>query len=521
MNITSLQSCLSFLKRLASSTTTRPSLSVSSRGLPAGALVDLRVKVIASPSGTAPRTSYSSRRERPIRPLGDLAGSSHGAASISFWISFLHPLRMKFLQGWPSRVLLPPPCQTQSWQPFLPGQPRVSGWRSTDCTVPSPSGWMIGFSERVAAHNRVLPWCLSSQRCMRSWWICVWPLSRPEAARLTPPSSLPSMAGPPGVRRHSPGGESGRGALCPWNATTWRNHPRHPSKACKLTAALVAKAYNAVGQAVSALHAMAILQFHKAKTLKQIYKGNSDPELMQKFRMSTDFAFQAAKLTVQSLGKVMSTLVVQEHHIWLNLAEMKDDDKARFLDAPSPRLGCSATLSRALLRSSQQCRSCPGIMHRQPPLPHGLSLLISVGTLQHPPELFWCAESPPKLACRPSCRSAAPRASQSGPKSSRKSMKRPWRGQHGDVRVRSFSGDSEDSAAPSPGGGLGGEFCFSFCFCSAAGSRIPTFSKKEQFTFPPGFQVCGPTVCDVLPPHYRPWPILPVAKRARLGKQCF
>ncbi len=48
--------------------------------------------------------------------------------------------------------------------------------------------------------------------------------------------------------------------LCPRNAATWRNRPRLPSKACKLTAALVAKAYSAAGQAASALHAMAILQ---------------------------------------------------------------------------------------------------------------------------------------------------------------------------------------------------------------------------------------------------------------------
>ncbi len=45
----------------------------------------------------------------------------------------------------------------------------------------------------------------------------------------------------------------------------------------------------------------------------------------------------------------------------------------------------------------------------------------------------------------------------------------------------------------------------------------PTFSKKEQFPFPPGFQVHGPTVCDALPPHSRPRPILPAAKRARFG----
>ncbi len=52
--------------------------------------------------------------------------------------------------------------------------------------------------------------------------------------------------------------------LCPRNAATWRN--RLPSKACKLTAALAAKAYSAAGQAASALHAMALLQVQQAKS---------------------------------------------------------------------------------------------------------------------------------------------------------------------------------------------------------------------------------------------------------------
>ncbi len=35
----------------------------------------------------------------------------------------------------------------------------------------------------------------------------------------------------------------------------------------------------------------------------------------------------------------MSTTVVQERHLWLDLAEMKDVDKARFLDAPISQAG--------------------------------------------------------------------------------------------------------------------------------------------------------------------------------------
>ncbi len=48
--------------------------------------------------------------------------------------------------------------------------------------------------------------------------------------------------------------------LCPRKAATWRNRLRLPSKACKLKAALAAKAYSAADQAASALHAMVILQ---------------------------------------------------------------------------------------------------------------------------------------------------------------------------------------------------------------------------------------------------------------------
>ncbi len=72
------------MKGLAPSAATRADLSGSSRGSPADALGDPRVTVRASPPGTPPRTSYSSRREHPVRFPGDFAGPSHGAPSISF-----------------------------------------------------------------------------------------------------------------------------------------------------------------------------------------------------------------------------------------------------------------------------------------------------------------------------------------------------------------------------------------------------------------------------------------------------
>ncbi len=319
MNMTSLRSRLSFLKGLAPSAATRSGLSGSSRGPPAGALGDLRVTVRASLPGSSPRTSYSSRSERPVRLPGDFAGSSHGMASISFGAppedsmsiaasgDGLTSSEDEGAVGLPPRVLSPLPHRTQSWWPCLRGQPRASGWRSTDHPVPSPRGWMIGFSERDAAHNRALLRCLSSRRCTRSWRSPGWPLSRPEAARLSPPSSLPSTAGLPGGTRAFP---------------RWRRAVA--VHLCHETLLSQPKLIVLRARQPLPLHAMAILQVHQAKALKEMHEDSSDPGLMQELRTATDLTLRAMKVTARSLGKAMSTMVVQERHLWLDLAEMKD-----------------------------------------------------------------------------------------------------------------------------------------------------------------------------------------------------
>ncbi len=79
----------------------------------------------------------------------------------------------------------------------------------------------------------------------------------------------------------------------------------------------------------------------------------------------------------------------------------------------------------------------------------------------------------------------------------------------------SISGDGEDSAAPSPKGGQGR--IINSVPPLAQGPAVLTLSKKEQFPFPPSSQARGPTVCDALPPHSCPRPILPAAKRVWSG----
>ncbi len=122
--------------------------------------------------------------------------------------------------------------------------------------------------------------------------------------------------------------------LCPQGAAAWRGNPRLPSRACKFSSALTAKAYSAAGQAASALHAMALLQVHQAKALKQLHEGDADPGVLQELRTATDLALRATKVTARTLGQTMSTLVVQERHLWLTLVDMRESDKHRFLDSP-------------------------------------------------------------------------------------------------------------------------------------------------------------------------------------------
>ncbi len=116
-------------------------------------------------------------------------------------------------------------------------------------------------------------------------------------------------------------------------ASTWRGNPLLPSRACRHSSALTGSAYAACGEAASALHAMALLQVQQAKALRDLHEGGHDPEVLSELRTATDLALRATKVTARSLGRAMSTMVVQERHLWLCLADM-EADKARFLNAP-------------------------------------------------------------------------------------------------------------------------------------------------------------------------------------------
>ncbi len=146
----------------------------------------------------------------------------------------------------------------------------------------------------------------------------------------------------------------------------------------------------------------------------------------------------------------MSTMVVQERHLCLNLAEMKDVDKARFLDAPISQAGLFGRHRRGLCPAVLSSHTCPGVMHH-PPLPPGpdLSLPVAVGALLRPPELLrprpnrYLGRRVEPLTGEPS----RPGSRRSGPDA-------------GNPEMLEFALSRETArtgTAPSPGGGPGGE----------------------------------------------------------------
>ncbi len=147
----------------------------------------------------------------------------------------------------------------------------------------------------------------------------------------------------------------------------WTGNPCLLPKACKFSCALMAKAYGAAGQAASALHAMALLQVHQAKSLKQLHEGGADPGVLQELRTATDLTLRVTKVTVRALGQKMSTLVVQERHLWLTLGDMREADKHRFLDSLISQAGLfgeavedfAQQFSAARSRRRRFVTSCP------------------------------------------------------------------------------------------------------------------------------------------------------------------
>ncbi len=465
---------------------------------------DFRVTVRASPSSTSPRASHSSSTSHRLGFPDEYAGSSDRAGpSISFGAPADDGISItasgdELGSGEDDLAALPP-----SGRVALPeSDPELTAMLSRAAESiglhyrrpPSPErsrldDWFLG----VQAERRQPPpvpfFPEVHEEVTRSW-------KAPFSARNRPSTSsvLTTLDGGaaqgyvevPPVER-----------LCPQGAAAWRGNPRLPSRACMFSSALTAKAYGAAGQAASALHAMALLQVHQAKALKQLHEGDADPGVLQELRTATDLALRATKVMARVLGQTMSTLVVQERHLWLSLADMRESDKHRFLDSPISQAGLFGDavedFAQQFSAAQKQTEAIRHILPRRSAAvstPPPAAAPPSARRRRRPPAASTSAPARPQQqpsSQRPQHgagrRKAAQPASAPAKPVKRQGRRRPWDGRPGTSGSCS-SGDG-DSTTPSPGGGPGGEFLF----CSTTGPRVSgTQNFKRAVSFSSGSQ---------------------------------
>ncbi len=211
-------------------------------------------------------------------------------------------------------------------------------WRPPPCPEPSRlDDWFLGVARAGSQGPTPVPFFPEVHDELTGTWTAPFTARN----RSSGSSSLATLDGGAarGYTEVPPVERSVAMQLCPRTASTWRGNPLLPSRACRHSSALTGSAYAACGEAASALHAMALLQVHQAKALRDLHEGGHDPGVLSELRTATDLALRATKNTVRSLGRAMSTMVVQERHPWLCLADMKEVDKARFLNAPVSQTG--------------------------------------------------------------------------------------------------------------------------------------------------------------------------------------
>ncbi len=455
---------------------------------------DLRITVRASPSSASPRASHSSSTSHRLGFPDEYAGSSDRAGpSISFGAPADDRLSItasgdELGSGEDDSAALPP-----------------SGRVALPESDPELTAMLSRAAESIGLHYRRPPspersrlddWFLRAQaerwqpppvpffpevheEVTRSWKAPFSARSRPSAS-----SVLTTLDGgaAQGYVEVPPVERAIAMQLCPQGAAAWRGNPRLPSRACKFSSALTAKAYGAAGQAASAQHAMALLQVHQAKALKQLHEGDADPGVLQELRTATDLALRVTKVTARALGQTMSTLVVQERHLWLTLADMRESDKHRFLDSPISQAGLFGEavedFAQQFSAAQKQTEAFRHILPRRSAAvstPPPAAAPPPARRRRRPPAASTSAPARPqqqpsqwpqhgaghRKAARPASAPAKPVKCQG--------RRRPWDGRPG-ASGSCSSGDG-DSTTPSPGGGPGGEFLF----CSATGPlRCPT-----------------------------------------------
>ncbi len=118
---------------------------------------------------------------------------------------------------------------------------------------------------------------------------------------------------------------------------------------------------------------MAILQAYQAEVLKEMDEGDVvTPEAIKELRRATNLALCATKHTARAVGRSLATA---ERHLWLNLTDIREKEKAFLLDRQISSSGLFGDAVNAVVDkfrapklvsplihfTSLPCRDLPGV----------------------------------------------------------------------------------------------------------------------------------------------------------------
>lgn len=204
--------------------------------------------------------------------------------------------------------------QTLKWQPCLPERPALSiklEWTPSPCPeCLRLDDWFLGTEHGVMSRPAPVPFFPEVHEELTKSWKALF---RPGNNIPTPPSSPPSM-------------RVQRGGI--WRSQKWTERLRCIS--ARKTPPLDGATQDSRPGPVSSLRQSWQRLTRLLDKLRPpwpsagLHEGGPNPEVLQELCLATDYASWATKVTAQALGRARSTLVVQECHLWLNVAGMRE-----------------------------------------------------------------------------------------------------------------------------------------------------------------------------------------------------
>ncbi len=144
----------------------------------------------------------------------------------------------------------------------------------------------------------------------------------PETDLLTPPPSPPSVV-QLGVTGVPPVERSVAMQVCPYTVFTRQGKPCLLFRACRYSSGLIRRGLFGLWRCCLHLMLRRYCRSFRLKALRDMHGGGYDPEVLKELRTAPDLTPRATKVMARSLGHAMSTLVVQERHLWLCLLDIR------------------------------------------------------------------------------------------------------------------------------------------------------------------------------------------------------